>query len=140
MWRWTHTRASLVSVLNIPSDQTQADSFTALADLITEFPSIRRKSHFLFVPGPSDPWSSDVLPRRPIPSAFAAKLMSRLPKTAIFGTNPCRIKYMGQEIVIYRQDLMGKMMRNLVGVKPDLESADLKRYVSLLFRGPFVRS
>lgn len=29
---------------------------------------------------------------------------------------------------------MGKMMRNLVGVKPDLESADLKRYVSRLFR------
>lgn len=25
---------------------------------------------------------------------------------------------------------MGKMMRNLVGVKPDLESSDLKRYVS----------
>jgi hypothetical protein len=66
--------------------------------------------------------------------------MSRLPKTAILGTNPCRIKYMGQEIVIYRQDLMGKMMRNLVGVKPDLESADLKRYVSLLFKGMFIRS
>lgn len=38
---------------------------------------------------------------------------------------------MGQEIVIYRQDLMAKMMRNLVGVKPDLESADLKRYASV---------
>jgi DNA polymerase epsilon subunit 2 len=37
---------------------------------------------------------------------------------------------MGQEIVVYREDLMGKMMRNLIGVKPDLESADLKRYVS----------
>jgi DNA polymerase epsilon subunit 2 len=37
---------------------------------------------------------------------------------------------MGQEITIFREDLMAKMMRNLVGVKPDLESADLKRYVS----------
>lgn len=39
---------------------------------------------------------------------------------------------MGQEIVVYREDLMGKMMRNLIGIKPDLESADLKRYVSRL--------
>jgi DNA polymerase epsilon subunit 2 len=36
---------------------------------------------------------------------------------------------MGQEIVVYREDLMAKMMRNLVGIKPDLESADLKKYV-----------
>ena len=39
---------------------------------------------------------------------------------------------MGQEIVIFRENMMGKLMRNLVGVKPDLESADLKRYVSVL--------
>ncbi|KIM29152.1 hypothetical protein M408DRAFT_328860 [Serendipita vermifera MAFF 305830] len=105
------------------------DGFTALGDLITEFPLIRSNSHFLFVPGPNDPWSSDVLPRRPLPSVFTSRLLSKLPKTAVFGTNPCRIKFMGQEIVVYRQDLMGKMMRNLVGVKPDLESADLKRYL-----------
>ncbi|KAG8827357.1 DNA-directed DNA polymerase epsilon, subunit B [Serendipita sp. 401] len=105
------------------------DSFTALGDLVAEFPSIRTSSHFLFVPGPGDPWSSDVLPRRPIPPAFINRLQAKLSKRAIFATNPCRVKFMGQEIVIYRHDLMGKMMRNLVGVKPDLESADLKRYL-----------
>ena len=40
---------------------------------------------------------------------------------------------MGQEIVVFREDLMAKMMRNLVGVKRDLESTVLKRYVSLAF-------
>jgi DNA polymerase epsilon subunit 2 len=83
----------------------------------------------LFVPGPNDPWSSEVLPRRPIPSSFTSKLQNRLGKNVIFATNPCRIKFMGQEIVVYREDLMAKMMRNLVGIKPDLESADLKKYV-----------
>lgn len=39
---------------------------------------------------------------------------------------------MGQEIVVFREDLMAKVVRNLVGVKPDLESADLKRYVRLV--------
>jgi len=107
------------------------DGFTALGDLIAEFPSIRSGSHFLFVPGPNDPWSSDILPRRPLPSFFTNRLVAKLPKTAVFGTNPCRVKFMSQEIVIYRQDLMGKMMRNLIGIKPDLESADLKRYVSI---------
>jgi DNA polymerase epsilon subunit 2 len=33
------------------------------------------------------------------------------------------------EIVIMREDLMGKMMRNLVGVKGQAEGADMKRYV-----------
>ncbi|KAG8835941.1 DNA-directed DNA polymerase epsilon, subunit B [Serendipita sp. 399] len=105
------------------------DGFTMLGEIISEFPSIRTGSHFLFVPGPNDPWSSDVLPRRPIPPAFVNRVQAKLSKKASFATNPCRIKFMGQEIVIYRQDLMGKMMRNLVGVKPDLESADLKRYL-----------
>lgn len=39
---------------------------------------------------------------------------------------------MGQEVVVFREDLMAKMVRNLVGVKPDLESANLKRYVRLI--------
>lgn len=105
------------------------DGFTSLGDLILEFPSIKRYSHFLFVPGPNDPWSSEVLPRRPIPTAFTNRLEAKLPKTAVFATNPCRIKFMGQEIVIFRENMMGKMMRNLIGVKPDQESGDLKRYL-----------
>jgi DNA polymerase epsilon subunit 2 len=46
-------------------------------------------------------------------------------------TNPCRIKFLGQELVIFREDVMARMLRNLVGVKPDVPSTDLKRYVSL---------
>lgn len=47
-----------------------------------------------------------------------------------FATNPCRIKFFEQEIVIFREDLMSRMLRNLVGVKPDVKNDDLKRYVS----------
>jgi len=107
-----------------------ADNFTALGDLIVSFPRINHYSHFLFIPGPNDPWSSDLLPRRPIPSTFTQRLSNKIAH-AVFGSNPCRIKFMGQEIVVFREDLMAKMVRNLVGVKPDLESADLKKYVRL---------
>jgi DNA polymerase epsilon subunit 2 len=45
-------------------------------------------------------------------------------------SNPCRLKFFAQEIVIYRDDLMSRMLRNLVGVKPNARNEDLKRYVS----------
>ena len=107
------------------------DNFTTLGDLIVSFPRVNHYSHFLFVPGPNDPWSSDLLPRRPIPSTFTQRLSNKIAH-AVFGSNPCRIKFMGQEVVVFREDLMAKMVRNLVGVKPDLESANLKRYVRLV--------
>jgi DNA polymerase epsilon subunit 2 len=31
---------------------------------------------------------------------------------------------------VFREDLMARMLRNLVGVKPDVREDDLKRYVS----------
>lgn len=42
------------------------------------------------------------------------------------------MKFFDQEIVIYREDCMAKMLRNVVGigVKPDVNSDDLKRFVS----------
>lgn len=104
------------------------DNFDALADLIAEFPIICQNSHFLFVPGALDPWGSSTLPRRPIPSSFTSRLRSKVPK-AHCASNPCRVKFFGLEIVIFREDLMAKMLRNLIGVKPDLNGSDLKRFV-----------
>ena len=60
-----------------------------------------------------------------------------------FATNPCRIKFFDQEILVFREDLMAKILRNVVGVKPDVKSEDLKRFVreltSLLSYGNFNR-
>jgi DNA polymerase epsilon subunit 2 len=109
------------------------ENFDALADLLASYPSIANKSHFVFVPGPLDPWGSTVLPRPAIPPSFTSRLRNKLPKVH-FVSNPCRIKFCGQEIVIFRHDLMVKMLRNLVGVKPDVASGDLKRYVCNVLR------
>jgi len=46
-------------------------------------------------------------------------------------SNPCRIRFFNQEIVIFRENIMARMLRNLVGVKPDVRNDDLKRYVSV---------
>ena len=102
-----------------------------MTDLLLTFPLLL-SSHFVFVPGPLDPWSSQTLPRPAIPSAITSRLTARIPK-ARFVSNPCRIKYFGLEVVVCREDIMGKMVRNLVTVKDEGKGADMKRYVSLAF-------
>jgi DNA polymerase epsilon subunit 2 len=97
--------------------------------LIAAYPLISRSTHFLFVPGPLDITMNTTLPRRPLLSSLVGRLKTKVPK-AHFGTNPCRIKFFDQEIVIFREDLMARMLRNVVGVKPDVKSEDLKRFVS----------
>ncbi|ORY29159.1 putative DNA polymerase epsilon subunit B [Naematelia encephala] len=104
------------------------NSFNALTDLLLQFPLLL-SSHFIFVPGPLDPWSSSTIPRPALPPAMTARLTQRIPK-ARFVSDPCRIRYFGQEIVIFREDLMGRMMRNLVGVKDgQSDEVDMKRYL-----------
>lgn len=109
------------------------ENFDALADLIAAYPLISRSTHFLFVPGPLDITMNTTLPRRPLLSSLVGKLKTKVPK-AHFGTNPCRIKFFDQEIVIFREDLMARMLRNVVGVKPDVKSEDLKRFVSFYLK------
>ncbi|KAH9844250.1 epsilon DNA polymerase [Rhodofomes roseus] len=104
------------------------DHMDNLADLIVAYPLIMRTTHFVFVPGPLDAAVNSALPRWPLMSSFIARLKSRIPKVH-FGSNPCRIKFFEQEIVIFRENLMARMLRNLVGVKPNVHTDDLKRYL-----------
>lgn len=78
---------------------------------------------------------NSVLPRKPLLSSFTARLQSKIPKVHL-ASNPCRLKFFGQEIVVFREDVMSRMLRNLVGVKPDARNEDLKRYVRVLFSSP----
>ena len=71
-----------------------------------------------------------VLPRKPLLSSFTARLRSKVPKIH-FASNPCRIKFCDQEIVVFREDLMSRMLRNLVRVKPGVSNDDLRLYVRL---------
>lgn len=107
------------------------DNFDMLADLIAAYPLINRSTHFVFVPGPLDITVNSTLPRKPLLSTLTTKLKNKIPKVH-FATNPCRIKFFDQEIVIFREDLMARMLRNVVGVKPDVKSDDLKRFVRLV--------
>jgi hypothetical protein len=101
--------------------------FKALGAAILEYPLLASHCQFIFVPGPNDPWSSTTLPRPEIPETFTQYIRDKIPK-ATFTSNPARIQYFNQEIVIFREDLMGRMLRNLVSVKD--EAGDMRRFVS----------
>lgn len=103
------------------------EGFDALAELISSFPLIEHTCHFVFIPGPQDLCPSTLLPQRPIFRSFTQRL-ERLPKVH-FCSNPCRIKFFGQEIVIFREDMMARILRNLINVKPETDAEILKRFL-----------
>ena len=76
-----------------------------------------------------------IFPKRPIMQSFTSYL-NQVQKIH-FATNPSRIKFYDQEIVIFRENTMARMLRHLIGIKQgpdmsgdDLSGDDLKRYVS----------
>ncbi|KAM4543263.1 DNA polymerase epsilon subunit 2 isoform 2-T2 [Odontesthes bonariensis] len=89
------------------------ESLKGLADAICAYPSIHSSSRFVFVPGPEDPGPGTILPRSPLADHITEEFRQRVP-FSVFTTNPCRIQYCSQEIVIIREDLVNKMCRNCV--------------------------
>ena len=97
--------------------------FDALAALISEFPVLVEDSKFVFVPGPTDPGAGSVLPRPPLPVAFTRRLRAVLP-TAVFTSNPCRIRYFTHEMVVFRENLLSKMRRHALLSPNETPAAD----------------
>lgn len=85
-----------------------------LADILYQFANLREVCKFIFVPGRGDPAAANILPRPAIPNYITQDIKDRLGDAVIFTTNPCRIQYCTQEIVVMRQDLVTKMCRNSI--------------------------
>lgn len=98
--------------------KTLKESFHALAEMLSEFPLLVENSRFIFVPGPQDPGPGQILPRPAIPDCITEELREKVP-SAVFTSNPCRIQYCTQEIVVFREDIIMKMSRNCVHYPSD---------------------
>lgn len=86
------------------------ETFQSLAEIISEYPLTANHSKFVIVPGSQDPGMGKILPKRPIPDIFREELKRRIPHIS-FASNPCRLRYYTQEIVIFRENLLRKMQR-----------------------------
>ncbi|KAJ2944972.1 hypothetical protein O0L34_g1869 [Tuta absoluta] len=89
-------------------------ALTSLADMIMPFTRLKESCKFIFVPGKGDPAAANILPRPAIPNFVTKEITDKLGDSVIFTTNPCRIQYCTQEIVVIRQDLVTKMCRNSI--------------------------
>mmetsp|Transcript_23326 Transcript_23326/g.41248 ORF Transcript_23326/g.41248 Transcript_23326/m.41248 type:complete len:553 (-) Transcript_23326:124-1782(-) len=88
-----------------------------LANILLEYPKILEAAQFVFVPGPQDPGFGSLLPRPRLPqfltSAFEAKIAEKAPGSRVtFTSNPARLQYCSQEIVLFREDLLAKLRRH----------------------------
>lgn len=103
------------------SDMTVlAEKFTELGTMIrTDFEALANECMFVIIPGTNDPGPGNVLPRPPMPNIVMRGFINAIGEERVhLGTNPCRIRYLTQEIVLMRDDLMQKMVRHCA-VKPD---------------------
>jgi len=115
--------------------------FDSLASILADFSSILQHATFVFVPGDKDPWASSFsggaatpLPRMGVPDLFTTRIKrafatanseaekelgKRTEGEAIWTTNPSRLSLFGpaQEIVIFRDDMSGRLRRNAIRFK-----------------------
>ena len=92
--------------------------FDALASLLSEpeVAEVAACTQFILVPGPRDPGGgSGAVPRPAIPRSFAGRLCepSVVPYVTL-ATNPCRLRFFSQEIVVYRGDVTSSLRRRAV--------------------------
>ena len=109
-----------------------ASAFNAFTEILLRFPKILRLSQFILVAGPNDPWGGNVHPKLPLPRSILDRFVQKIPHVTL-ASNPCRIRFCSQEIVVFREDLLGKMQRNVL-LKPNMNSETaMHRHVSFCF-------
>lgn len=69
-------------------------------------------TRWIFVPGPNDP-GSQMLPRIKLPQYLTSDITKDIPNV-VMGTNPCRIRHFGRELVFFRHDVLRQLRRHEV--------------------------
>lgn len=87
------------------------DSLNNLLNILLSFPKLCSQSAFIFVPSLEDIGPAKVLPRPALPDIITEQFCKKLPNVS-FSSNPCRIQYCSQNIVIFCENIMHKMMQN----------------------------
>jgi len=100
--------------------------FDNLTDLILHYPKIAKGSKFLLIPGPNDPGGGKVWPRGPLPLCLTEKFRHKIPGVENC-SNPCRMKYCTQTILLYRDDVILSLQRNAI-LPPSHAEPDIKKH------------
>ncbi|KAK9848386.1 hypothetical protein WJX84_000167 [Apatococcus fuscideae] len=100
------------------------ENFKALSSVLGRHTRLKEESKFVLVPGPGDAGPGSILPQPPLPSSLTADLRARVPGI-VLASNPCRLRYCTQDIIVFRQDLLQTMRRHcLLTPIGDSQSSD----------------
>ncbi|CRK99430.1 CLUMA_CG012639, isoform A [Clunio marinus] len=97
--------------------------FALLGEILDSTFSLKNETHIVLVPDIEDPNSANILPRPPLPTALVQDFMRRN-KRVILATNPCRLQYCTQQIVVCRMELLKKLCRNTIKFPEEGQLAD----------------
>ena len=121
IWQGSFTSVPVfasMSSRNVSSSTQYKNNFDALATLLSRYDNLTESTTMIFIPGPNDLWGSmislganGILPQDAIPSVFTKK-MNKVCKNIIWSSNPTRIAYLSQEIVLFRDDLTERFKRH----------------------------
>ncbi|KAK9841094.1 hypothetical protein WJX84_008604 [Apatococcus fuscideae] len=107
-----------------PDYRTIQENFKALSLVLARHVRLKEESRFVLVPGPGDAGPGSILPQPPLPRSLTKDLRARIP-SLVLASNPCRLRYYSQEIIIFRQDLLKTLRRHcLLTPTGDSESPD----------------
>ncbi|XP_315206.4 DNA polymerase epsilon subunit 2 [Anopheles gambiae] len=98
---------------SIENVYTLKGHFIKLGEILSSCEKLKSQTDLVIVPSIDDPAAANILPRPPVPEALAGELKKRFPRT-ILTTNPCRLQYCTQQIVVCRADLVTKLCRNTI--------------------------
>ncbi|KAL1461562.1 hypothetical protein WDU94_013447 [Cyamophila willieti] len=88
------------------------EKLATLGMMIADHPYLS-ETHFVIVPAQNDSPHVNVLPRPSLPKFITGEFQSFVPHSTM-ATNPCRIQYCSQEILVVREELLSKMCRNCI--------------------------
>lgn len=91
------------------SHKGSADAITELVSMIAKFPNLAAHAHFCIVPGPLDT-AALTWPLPPLTKPHHRHQIASLH----MGSNPCRIRWQGREMVVFCCDLLNLLQRRQV--------------------------
>lgn len=86
---------------------------------------LKKETDIILVPALEDPATPAIMPRPPLPDTLCADFKRLVPRT-VLASNPCRLQYCTQQIVVCRADLITKLCRNTIHFP---ESGQLESHV-----------
>lgn len=95
---------------------------------------LKKETDIILVPALEDPTAPVIMPRPPLPETLCSDFKRLVPRT-ILATNPCRLQYCTQQIVVCRADLVTKLCRNTIHFP---ESGKLEDHVSIYVPRQFI--